>query len=53
MKPILDALKKVHFTSNTNAIIGGSVGGTIGTAGLGGLAVWKGPALLARLIARL
>ncbi|EKX74162.1 hypothetical protein BEWA_042000 [Theileria equi strain WA] len=37
---------------NTTAIIGGAVGGTIGT-GLIGVAAWKGPALLAQLIARL
>ncbi|EKX72471.1 hypothetical protein BEWA_049380 [Theileria equi strain WA] len=34
------------------AIIGGSVGGVLGTGALG-LGIWKGPALLARLITRL
>ncbi|EKX72798.1 hypothetical protein BEWA_013570 [Theileria equi strain WA] len=37
---------------NTTAIIAGTVGGGIGT-GLVGVGIWKGPAILARLIARL
>ncbi|AFZ79596.1 hypothetical protein BEWA_024450 [Theileria equi strain WA] len=52
LKPILDEPKKVHFTSNTT-IVGGTVGGVLGGGGAVGLVVWKGPALLARLITRL
>ncbi|EKX72390.1 hypothetical protein BEWA_048570 [Theileria equi strain WA] len=50
LKPMLDALKKAHFPdSPTTTIVGSSIGtGTIG-AGITGLVVWKGPALLSAL----
>ncbi|EKX72551.1 hypothetical protein BEWA_050190 [Theileria equi strain WA] len=55
LKPILDELKNVQFheSSNTGVLAGTSVGTGLGGAGLGALSVWKGPALIARLIARL
>ncbi|EKX72462.1 hypothetical protein BEWA_049290 [Theileria equi strain WA] len=58
LNEMLDALKKIHVSDPPNASpslplaltdtlkIGGS---SLTTAGLGGLAVWKGPALIARL----
>ncbi|AFZ80579.1 hypothetical protein BEWA_034360 [Theileria equi strain WA] len=45
--------RKLNESHNTGTLAGSSVGTGLGGAGLGGLAVWKGPALLAKLIARL
>ncbi|EKX73817.1 hypothetical protein BEWA_038550 [Theileria equi strain WA] len=54
LKKTLDALRNAHFPeSPTTTIIGSSVGTGLGGAGLGALAVWKGPSLLARLITRM
>ncbi|AFZ79782.1 hypothetical protein BEWA_026310 [Theileria equi strain WA] len=62
LNEMLDALKSIHIPDPPNASsslplaltdtlkIGGS---SLTTAGLGGLAVWKGPSILARLIARM
>ncbi|EKX73895.1 hypothetical protein BEWA_039330 [Theileria equi strain WA] len=50
----LDQIKKeLSESHNTSTLAGTSVGTGLGGAGLGALAVWKGPALIARLIARL
>ncbi|EKX73532.1 hypothetical protein BEWA_035680 [Theileria equi strain WA] len=46
-------LSKSSESSNTGILAGTSVGTGLGGAGLGALAVWKGPALIAKLIARL
>ncbi|AFZ79471.1 hypothetical protein BEWA_023200 [Theileria equi strain WA] len=45
--------KKLNESHNTGVLAGSSVGTGLGGAGLGALAVWKGPALIARLITRL
>ncbi|EKX72199.1 hypothetical protein BEWA_046630 [Theileria equi strain WA] len=53
LRQMLDALKMAHFPeSPTTTIVGSSVGSGLGGAGLGALAVWKGPSLLARLITK-
>ncbi|AFZ79827.1 hypothetical protein BEWA_026760 [Theileria equi strain WA] len=46
-------LNKELAESSTTTIAGSSVGSGLGGAGLGALAMWKGPALIARLITRL
>ncbi|EKX73291.1 hypothetical protein BEWA_053460 [Theileria equi strain WA] len=53
LKKKLDELYAIHFPSNLSTILGASFGSGIGGTGLGALAVWKGPALLAKLITRL
>ncbi|EKX72340.1 hypothetical protein BEWA_048070 [Theileria equi strain WA] len=54
LKQMLDALKTAHFPeSPTTTIVGSSIGSGLGGAGLGALTMWKGPAILARLITRL
>ncbi|EKX73631.1 hypothetical protein BEWA_036670 [Theileria equi strain WA] len=40
-------------SSNVSVLAGTAIGSGLGGAGLGALAMWKGPALIARLIARL
>ncbi|AFZ80454.1 hypothetical protein BEWA_033070 [Theileria equi strain WA] len=45
--------EKLNESHNTGTVAGSSVGTGLGGAGLGALAVWKGPALIARLITRL
>ncbi|EKX72610.1 hypothetical protein BEWA_044510 [Theileria equi strain WA] len=49
----LERLKTKSPESSTTTIAGSSVGSGLGGAGLGALAMWKGPSLLARLITRM
>ncbi|EKX73004.1 hypothetical protein BEWA_015650 [Theileria equi strain WA] len=67
LKQTLDAIRKVQFPdppksigqqildflNSTSGKITEGVTGGLATVGLGGLGIWKGPALIAKLIARL